>query len=686
MKEVDDILLPQASPNQDQEALSRKKFELLFDEERFELHPTIIDNGIDYRIEIKKGTNKLGFWFNFQLKSKEELKVNQDGSRSKTLETSNIEYLLNGGHPAYYGFYIKEEDEFYYRHLNPILRELVEKPKDWEDQPTHTLRFTEKVDKTAVDAIYDMALQHGKMLRKVNAQNAMRLPTANPDDKILIDGNLTVTTDLEVIQAIETIGIHLSNTGNWKGILAIHRRGSSSGTRSSIYNLVIAIAQYNTGSIAAALPFIRSAYKAKESLPPALQGTLTYFDAVIRHTLGILSEADFDDALATIPATDEIALYVELGSLKKQYALDLEADQERAYSTFSAGVEQLKQSPGASENLVLMAECELILLEGSRNNMNLVREISMINALESSIGPNMELRARAVRNMVSNNNAWHDRVAKLLETALASKNLFAYYNGIVNRAKVNHEFDVFTSLIHVNQTLVAENNPPGRDRDAFYSHMVQTIDEACAFFERVGHVENLIVGLSIKYEVLHYLGHGVEEVLGQMDSLVEDNDLTDQARRLEHLRNGGTTHQSFKNLVDSSLKPAEEQRSEHEMLVKAMTSMDDQERTIKPDFSQYTNIDLFPIGIFMVPRNQTEEALDLIVAQDESVRERFRSMWGMGVIPIANILTNVVAQEGYGAGRYADSGIESWRRVHSVRKAFFEKGFYRWFGPSKTES
>jgi hypothetical protein len=85
--------LPKGSRNQDLETLSKRVFEPLFDTERFALKTEYIDNGIDYRCEIKYKGNITGFGFNFQLKSRDHSQPNKlDGSHSKSLNLSNIEY------------------------------------------------------------------------------------------------------------------------------------------------------------------------------------------------------------------------------------------------------------------------------------------------------------------------------------------------------------------------------------------------------------------------------------------------------------------------------------------------------------------------------------------------------------------------------------------------------------------
>tara|TARA_R110001632_G_scaffold232806_1_gene374688 strand:- start:50811 stop:51002 length:192 start_codon:yes stop_codon:yes gene_type:complete len=51
---LDDIELPKDSIGEQLEVISKNYFQPLFDVKKFILKEEIIDNGIDYRIEIKK--------------------------------------------------------------------------------------------------------------------------------------------------------------------------------------------------------------------------------------------------------------------------------------------------------------------------------------------------------------------------------------------------------------------------------------------------------------------------------------------------------------------------------------------------------------------------------------------------------------------------------------------------------
>ncbi|MEJ7678747.1 MAG: hypothetical protein WKG06_12990 [Segetibacter sp.] len=67
---------------------------------------------------------------------------------------------------------------------------------------------------------------------------------------------------------------------------------------------------------------------------------------------------------------------------------------------------------------------------------------------------------------------------------------------------------------------------------------------------------------------------------------------------------------------------------------------------------------------------------EIIGIENPKTKEVFDRLFGF-IIPIANIFYNEVTQEGPLDGNLADKGIESWRNIYRVRKAFYENDFYR---------
>ena len=213
---IDELSLPKDSRNNQLEVISKNYFRPLFDVGKFVVKEEVIDNGIDFRFEIKKDNNILGFGFNFQLKSSENTEKNLDGSYSKSIELSNIEYLLNNGQPAFYGFYIEQDKTIYFANLKKIIYGLNAKNSNWQEQPNHTIRFSQKLDPDSIKEIYDIAIKEGQMQRKIQSVLAENFSHIEKNDKIIIDLESNVITNSEITSYIEKNGLILTDSCRWE--------------------------------------------------------------------------------------------------------------------------------------------------------------------------------------------------------------------------------------------------------------------------------------------------------------------------------------------------------------------------------------------------------------------------------------------------------------------------------------
>lgn len=85
---------------------------------------------------------------------------------------------------------------------------------------------------------------------------------------------------------------------------------------------------------------------------------------------------------------------------------------------------------------------------------------------------------------------------------------------------------------------------------------------------------------------------------------------------------------------------------------------------------------MFPIGYFRFPKSSKHEVFHILNINKPEAKEKFDSLFDF-VIPIANIFYAEIIQEGPLDGNFADRGIESWRNIFRIRKAFYENKFYR---------
>ena len=676
---LDEMDLPLANSNEELETISKNLFRPLLDVTKFEIRSEDFrDKGIDLHIEIKRGNKYINFRFVVQLKATDSKKANTDGSISLQIYTPNINYLLNNAMPAYYILYSKVTNTFYYEDLNSFVKKLAEENPDWYSQGSHTLRFTKILAEDAIRQIYDDTIKKGLFHRKVNEKLIFKSASLFPTDKIVIDSDFNVSGDNEIRNLIENIGFVLINEGKWKEVILVHKNGSGNIATTSKYNLVLGVACYYSGNLIDALSFFKSATKLKAELSSELESHLAYFYASTKNSLGLISETDYQNQMDLLEDSDNVGLYIKLEKAKENYYNSLTKDSDNKFDQLIADIKAIINDPKADNGIILNAKCELVMLEGSKNNWDYVKGIAVINAMEIITGPDQQLRLDSARKFISSNSLWFKQVQNLKDEALNNKNYFHYFNAVLNEVKVIYEMQVFTKYVSIEQKIPGYPTPEMPDDEPIFADLLEKIEKVLYYFRQVGHIENEVVALSAKYEIQHYLNDlpNATITLSEADNLIESYELTDKKRRIEHLKKEGTTHQKFKLWIDGIFEDSEKKQEEFRGLVDDMTRMDEAERKEILPGQDYLNIHLLPIGYFKFPKRSKNEVYKILNINSPVTIETFDSIFNFA-IPIANIFYDEIVQEGPVNGKLADRGIESWRNIYRIRKAFFENKFFR---------
>lgn len=671
--------LPMANSNEELSTISENFFKPLFDVQKFYIRSEQErDKGIDFQIEIKKQNQFTNFRFAIQLKATDSIAPNQDGSISLQLDTSNINYLLNNPMPAYYVLYFKQNNHFYYESINDFAKTLYEKNTDWNKQKSHVLRFSKLFDSLVLEEIYAETLKKGKFQRIVSEKLIAHSTSINSHDRVSVDTNFNVIDDAEIRELIENIGLVIINEGNWKDIITVHKKATGNIASTSKYNLVLGIANYYSGSLTEALSFFRNSINLKTELPEDLLNHLLFFEATVKYSIGLISENDFEKRMELLENAENIGFYIKLEKAKKNYLKSLDQNPNDRFENFVVNVEEIIDNPKVNESIKLNAKCELILFEGFKKNMDYVKSVAMINALEGEAGVNIKLRTETANKLIEANNKWYKNAQETKKKALDRKDNLAYFNIVINELKVAFDFEVCTDNIFVGQDFREESKLEKPNKMPMFEAVLIKISEAIEYYHHINHTENIIAALSTKYEILHYLERFEEasSVLLEIETIIELYDLTEQRRKFEYLKNGGATHQRFNIFLDEIFGGLKSDRKEFDELKKKMVQMDkDEKENSHEEYKSNFQIHLFPIGSFQFPIEKKLEVYEILNITNEA-REVFDMMFE-NVIPVANIFYDKIIQEGFVDGNVADIGIKCWRNIYKIRKAFYENKFYR---------
>ena len=679
--DLDKMFFPKANPMEELETLSEDKFRTLFDAAKFEYcTKDKRDKGIDLTYEIKRNGQHIGFRFIVQLKSTDSIEPNKtDGSYSVSIDTSNINLLWCSNHPAFYVLYVVNTDTFYYESVHGFVKHLNEKDNAWRNKGTHTLRFNKLFLPNGPTEMYDTASKNGLFQLNLKERTTIISASVNKNDRIMVDADFTIVDDANIRMLVEELGFKLLNQGKCKEILEVHQNATGNVATTALYNLILGIANYYGGSRWDAISFFKKASNLKSDLNKELKMHLEYFDAVVRYAVDQISEEDYNRIMLNLEKSETVGLYIKLDNAKHNYFESLNKNSGYKFEQYVKDIEEIINDPKANDGIKLTAKCELILFQGFKNNSDFIKDIARINVEEEIEGPNLQKRIEYARKLMELNKAWYQNVEVIIKDAEKCQNDFAYHTALINEVKVSYQFMIYASLVTVEKPLIGYPAPVQPDRTAILDVKLKRASLAANYFNQIGHIENAITAYSTMYEIFRYINDLAQanDTMNKLEILVDKLDSRDYKRRLEYLKNGGTTQETFKNWIAKIYSNAEASKKEFDDLRFEMVQMDEAERVI-PGKSQgeHLHIDLFPIGYFQFDKNQKELVYEILKITNSETRKAFDQLFEFA-IPVANIYNNPIEKEGYEDGNFANKGIESFRNIHRIRKAFFENKFYR---------
>ncbi|WP_289645047.1 DUF4365 domain-containing protein [Maribacter aestuarii] len=645
--DLDELQFPKSSRNIDLETISENFFRPLFPPEKFILKKDPVDNGIDFKGEIKRNSNILGFGFNFQLKSSETIDKNGDGSYSKSVETSNIEYLINSGQPSFYGFYSEKDNSFYYEHLQDFIQDLSSKDKNWQNQKTHTLRFIKKLTKDGVENIYTIVFEQGLTTRLIRSKLAEKSNSLQFDEKIIIDYKGNVSNDDEIKRVIEEKGLQLNNQSKWLDVIELHKKTSVSLIKSSKYNLILGISYFYRSEYYKSLDFLKQSKNKIEDLDENLRGHLIFFYVQIRHLLGIINNEEYQSELKGLNDSGGIKSYLKLEEileLRKEMYTGLDSKSEE----FESKIQSYISDESITSKMKVLAECHLSVYYGEK----------LLNNLASLI----------ISEQYAEINQYFSSINKDFRRLL------------LKAESLNSDFDIYYIALNQNRFLLHFNAlcdllfKPFFEKELL-DEILQSIKKAFTFYEKIGHIDNELFSLSVLLEYYKYTNQNDEEdkIKLKLETYLKIYDAPDLVNRINFTRDGGTFIHTLSKKKEKYKKEAEKIKE----LRDEMIEFDENEKEFKREKVDSYHINLFPMGYFEIPKKSTEILFDILNIDSSELKNRLRWFFEEGIVPVANTYVEKIVQEGSLNGNMEYKGFKSYENMHRIRKGLFQNKFYR---------
>jgi hypothetical protein len=644
---ISDIKLPKDSRNSQLEEISKNHFRPLFDVERFILKEEFIDNGIDFRCEIKDDQKILGFGFNFQLKSSESIFRNKDYSYSKNIETSNIEYLLNNGQPAFYGFYIDNEKQFYYKNLKEVISDLNLKDRNWQDQVNHTIRFSEKLNSESVNLIFETAFNDGQMFRKINASIAENFGLIEKQNKIIIDVNQNVMTDNEISSFIENYGLLLTDRCRWKEVIELHQKTTIGKSTKPIYNLVIGISYYYSGEYFKSLDFLKESYKKLDLLDVSLKEYLQFFYFSIQKILGIISLVEFENETKNFDVNESMYVYQKLDDINKIMP-EMYTSENYICEEFENKIDELINNSNTSNYLKVLAKIELLHYKSEQLICKLI--------------PLM--RSGYLKEIEVNFNKINDDFYSLLNETEEINSLFINRYCLLKHSRFIVHFDC-----------IIRRSRPSDFLNSLLPEILKNIEISVSYFKKINHVENELYALIILLEYYKNLENfeKVTEIINVIEMYKIEYSNPDFNRKINYTMDGGT----LVDFIIGEKNNSDAIELEMGKLNLELKKMNEEEKKSKlSNYKDAFTVELFPMGYFQFPKEEVSTFFKILKLEDEKLKSNLMKMFEV-VIPILNCYKTTIDKEGSLNGILEYKGIDSIRNAHRIRKEMYENKFYK---------
>ena len=667
MIDLDKMKLPKRSINEELEQLSKDKLRPLFENSLYEFREEVYrDKGLDLIIELKYKESYTNFRFQVQLKSTDTKIPNSDGSYSWQIDTSNIQYLLNGGLPTYYICYIKKTDKFYFQNINDFVNKISDEKIDWNKQDSHTLRISEILNKESISDIYNDVKNICENKRIIREK--IHFPK-NKTTKVSITKDYTITDEGSILKTIEENGLFLINEGRSKDLVLLSLKVSSNIT-SSLYNAIVGIAYYYTSNLFDAISSFQKALRDKNVLSKELLEHIYFYDAITKYSIGYINQQEYFKILESLVGSKDIGSYAKIENAKNKYSDLSDNSFEKIKNIYFDIINDNK----TSQNVRFMTNSEYVYYWSRKINMDYFISAMRINTHGSKSELSSNIYNKPLLEFSYNHEKWAEYNKKLTDTIIEKKDFIAFNMCKLYEMKSGFEFILYNYIVRF------DNNSINKEAKSLIDIILKGLETIINNYRSQYHISNLIFALSIKYEVLLFIEKNdkANEILDEMYKLVEFHDLKEQKRKIDYLANGGTTKETLSTLFNKINNNANQEQNEYLALVEEMKFLDEEDKKkkdVKPD-SELLVFELFPISHFSVPIERIDEFYKILKIDSYKLIKQFNAFNDTDFVPVLNIF-NDITEEGYVNGNLDDKGIESWRRIRDIRVELYEKDFKR---------
>ena len=281
------------------------------------------DAGVDGSLEILIDGYYTNMRAQVQLKSTAKKDPRQDGVVTFPIETSNINYLLNGP-LGLYVLYVEQAHKLHYAWAADENRRRTEINFDWKDQGEISIPLKE-LDELEIQKIHERIRQEAELCREI-VEALAHAPTNDSISISISPETLKSENSVEIEKVLSSAGMTLVAIGYSKLILEKLKLVSQRANSEARFKLIGAYANYSTGRYQLALGEVADATISNE-LKEEDQKFAERIHLACRANLGMITRDQYFQEAEAIATDDELTnATVKLERLIEEFRSQMDRD------------------------------------------------------------------------------------------------------------------------------------------------------------------------------------------------------------------------------------------------------------------------------------------------------------------------------------------------------------------------
>ena len=481
--------LPKADASSINERKSIIALQNILPSERFVLRDErISDAGVDLSIELLVDGSYSNFRSQTQVKSCQKTNLNQDGSISYGIDSSNVNYIMNGP-VGLYILFLEDTQQLRYEWAEDAYKERIgkstKKSKNWFSVSTISIKFKKILNSQTIDDIYQKILSKGLMNRQISDIFAR---SQSDDISISIDKETLAVTDEDasILKSIDLIiksGMYLVSCGYAKKIIEICENiPRDEFQKNNRLHLIQAYAYHSLSY------FQKSLAKLEDFLiidditkkDEKFANKLKYANEL---SLGFITQDEYENQQKNPNATQDIE--DDLNFLIQNFNKEKSSKQrDEILLRISRTVDEIKASD-ASDAFKLKAEIDLVTAAGFDAISKFFSSIFNAESRKNSISKNlMIVSIIEYEQSKTNYEKWRKETALLVKKAEKLKMPILWADAISSYVSIEYNF-LFSEIIY--SKLKSSERPPNNEEKIL--HLMESIEKAQKMYKNVGSIE-----------------------------------------------------------------------------------------------------------------------------------------------------------------------------------------------------